>query len=45
MCTGVTNGLAGMKFSTSPRRKGLVNTRVIKSHSMIMNPTISLKEK
>lgn len=45
ICTGVTRGFAGMKFSVSPRRKGLVSTRKISVQSMITNPTRSLNEK
>jgi len=29
MCTGATRGLAGLKFSTSPRRFGLFDARII----------------
>jgi hypothetical protein len=41
----VTNGLAGIKFSVSPRRKGLVSTNVIIAQNMIIKPNKSLKEK
>ena len=42
MCTGVTNGLAGLKFSGSPRRFGLRRVRVMSVVNRIKNPTRSL---
>lgn len=45
ICTGVTKGLAGMKFSVSPKRKGLVRTSIKSAHSIMTNPTRSLNEK
>jgi hypothetical protein len=45
MCTGVTNGLAGIKLSGSPNKYGLVNVKVIKIIVNTINPTISLNEK
>jgi hypothetical protein len=43
--TGVTNGLAGMKFSLSPNKKGYKNTIYKSSQKIKKNPIISLKEK
>jgi len=45
MCTGVTNGLAGMKFSQSPSRNGwyVINVKII--HAVIVAPNMSLYEK
>lgn len=45
MWTGVTNGFAGIKFSTSPRRNGLVKTNINNNQSIIINPKRSLIEK
>ena len=41
---GVTSGLAGMKFSGSPRKLGLKNLIQHKVNPKIMNPSISLEE-
>jgi hypothetical protein len=45
MCTGVTRGLAGIKFSVSPSKKGFVRTSNIRAHIIMINPKISLVEK
>lgn len=45
MCTGVTNGLAGIKFSVSPNKYGLINTSDINSQYIKINPKMSLYEK
>lgn len=45
MWTGVTKGLAGIKFSVSPKRKGFIKASEIKAHSIITNPNMSLNEK
>jgi hypothetical protein len=45
MCTGVTRGLAGMKFSTSPIRKGLIKVIIIKIKIRTIIPNTSLIEK
>ena len=39
---GVTNGLAGMKLSGSPRRYGLVRDRATRKKISTINPTVSL---
>jgi hypothetical protein len=45
MWTGVTKGLAGMKFSVSPSKYGLIRAREISDHIIKINPNKSLKEK
>lgn len=45
MWTGVTNGLAGIKFSTSPNKKGLVKTNMNNAHNITIKPNKSLIEK
>jgi len=45
ICTGVTKGFAGIKFSTSPNRNGFVRTNINKAMSINKNPTKSLVEK
>jgi hypothetical protein len=45
MWIGVTNGLAGIKFSVSPKRYGFKSAREKSPHNIIANPNISLKEK
>lgn len=45
ICTGVTKGFAGIKFSVSPSRNGLVNTNIVRAHNISTNPTRSLIEK
>jgi hypothetical protein len=41
---GVTNGLAGIKFSASPRILGKNRAINVNDISKIVNPTISLNE-
>ena len=45
MWTGVTKGLAGIKFSTSPNKNGLVKTSIKRAHNITMNPNKSFIEK
>lgn len=42
MWTGVTRGLAGIKFSGSVRRLGINSAKVERRINRIMNPTASL---
>jgi len=42
ICKGVDNGLAGIKFSGSPRMKGENNTMIEKNNRMKENPIASL---
>ena len=44
-CTGVTNGLAGMKLSVSLRRYGSFRERVDRAVNKMMKPTMSLVTK
>jgi len=44
MWIGVTRGLAGEKFSTSPRRKGLVKHKIRRDEVRHRAPMMSLKE-
>ena len=41
ICTGVTNGFAGMKFSGSPNMFGQNRTIVARVRSIIANPRVS----
>lgn len=41
MCSGVTKGLAGIKFSGSPRRFGVNRARKVNRRRRITNPTVS----
>jgi hypothetical protein len=43
MCVGVTRGLAGRKFSGSPRRLGLKKIIILRVNNIIRNPRISLE--
>lgn len=45
MWTGVTNGLAGIKFSGSPKDQGLNIQIIFKKKSKSKNPSKSLVEK
>lgn len=45
MWTGVTNGLAGIKFSGSPNIQGKKKQIIIRKVLIIIKPKISLKEK
>ena len=45
MCTGVDNGLAGRKFSGSPKRYGVSKHKVTNDEIVIRNPIVSLIEK
>jgi hypothetical protein len=45
ICTGVTKGLAGIKFSGSPSSQGHKNTKVPRSQIAKINPNKSLEEK
>ena len=45
MWTGVTRGLAGMKFSESPKRKGFISAKDINAHNNTINPKRSFSEK
>jgi hypothetical protein len=42
---GVTKGLAGMKFSTSPRANGCSRFKIISKKAVIITPIRSLTEK
>lgn len=42
MCGGVTRGLAGVKFSGSPRRFGENNASSVRAKSISTNPSKSL---
>lgn len=42
MCVGVTKGLAGVKFSGSPKRLGEKRASDVKASRRIVNPTRSL---
>lgn len=42
---GVTKGLAGIKFSTSPKRNGSIRHKDTSNHIMATNPNKSLNEK
>lgn len=42
MCGGVTRGLAGVKFSGSPRRLGEKRARDVRAERRIMKPRMSL---
>ena len=42
MCRGVTRGLAGKKFSGSPKRRGVKRDKKDKRVSKIKNPIASL---
>lgn len=42
MCGGVTRGLAGVKFSGSPRRLGENRARDVRAMRRITNPSRSL---
>jgi hypothetical protein len=45
MCTGVTRGLAGIKFSGSPNVQGKKKQIIISSIIIIKNPNKSFDEK
>lgn len=45
MCGGVTNGLAGVKFSGSPRRLGENKASIVSGRNMSVKPRISFREK
>lgn len=45
ICTGVTRGLAGMKFSESPNAYGLIRHNIEIAQIIIKNPAVSLNEK
>jgi len=45
MWTGVTKGLAGMKFSVSPSKNGEINERDVNSQIITINPNKSLNVK
>lgn len=45
MCTGVTNGLAGVKLSGSLRMYGSFRARIVNNMMMIANPTRSFTVK
>lgn len=42
MCGGVTRGLAGVKFSGSPRRLGEKRARDVRAERRIIKPRMSL---
>lgn len=41
----MTNGLAGMKFSVSPKAYGYNRASVVRIHKIIVNPNKSFNEK
>jgi hypothetical protein len=45
MCTGVTKGLAGIKFSGSPSNQGKKKQIIIKKNIIVKNPNKSFEEK
>lgn len=45
ICGGVTRGLAGVKFSGSPRRFGEKKARIRRGINMSVNPRMSFREK
>lgn len=45
ICGGVARGLAGVKFSGSPRKLGAKKAKVKKGMNMSVNPRMSFKEK
>jgi len=45
MCTGVTRGFAGIKFSTSPRALGLFEIIIMNSAEIISTGVRSFTEK
>jgi hypothetical protein len=45
MCVGVTKGLAGIKFSGSPRTQGSLRDKITNPPKITTHPTMSLEEK
>ena len=45
MCTGITNGFAGVKLSGSPRLYGSLRVSVDRTIIIIVNPTMFLAVK